>query len=56
MRFRFTEEQERLREEIDDYFRREIGAELLEWLERQREKDASPADSPEFTHKLAEKG
>jgi len=56
MRFRFTEEQERLRQEIDDYFRREISGELLEWLERQREKDVLLAESPEFTHKLAEKG
>ena len=56
MRFRFTEEQERLKQEIDDYFRREISGELLEWLERQREKDVLLAESPEFTHKLAEKG
>ena len=56
MRFRFTEEQERLKQEIKDYFRREISGELLEWLERQREKDVLLAESPEFTHKLAEKG
>lgn len=56
MRFRFTEEQEKLRQEIDDYFRQELTGELLEWLEKQREQDVLLAESPEFTQKLAEKG
>lgn len=56
MRFRFTDEQERLRQEIDDYFREELQGELLEWMESQLEKDILLAESPEFTHRLAEKG
>ncbi len=56
MRFRFTEEQQRLRQEIDDYFRQEISGEFLEWLERQREGSIFSPESPEFTQKLAEKG
>jgi len=56
MRFRFTEEQEKLRQEIDDYFRQEISGELLEWMEQQHDRVISVPESPEFTEKLVEKG
>ena len=56
MRFRFTEEQKRLRREIDDYFRQELAGELGQWVERQLESGISVPESPEFTEKLVEKG
>jgi hypothetical protein len=56
MRFRFTEEQEKLRREIADYFREEIRGELLEWVDRQYERGISVPESPEFTEKLVKKG
>jgi len=56
MRFKFTEEQEKLKKEIDDFMREELQGELLKWVEEQRDKGVFMAGSPEFTQKVAEKG
>jgi len=56
MRFRFTEEQEQLKKEIDDFMRQELKGELLEWVQEQRDKGVFMPGSPEFTRKVAEKG
>jgi len=56
MRFKFTEEQEELKKEIDDFMSEELQGELLEWIEGERDKGVFMPGSPEFTQKLAEKG
>lgn len=56
MRFKFTEEQEELKREIDDFMREELQGELLEWIQGEREKGVFMPGDPEFTKKLAEKG
>lgn len=56
MRFKFTEEQENLKKEIDDFMREELTGELLEWVEEERDKGVFMPGSPEFTQKVADKG
>jgi len=56
MRFKFTEEQEKLREEIDDFMREELQGELLEWVEEERSKGVLMPENPEFTKKVVQKG
>ena len=56
MRFKFTQEQEELKQEIDDFMREELQGELLEWIEEEREKGVFMPGNPEFTQKLAQKG
>ena len=56
MRFKFTEEQERLKQEIDDYLSQEMTAELADWVQRQRDSGVLIPEHPEFTKRLAEKG
>lgn len=57
MRFRYTEEQEKLSQEIAEYFRQEMSGDLLEWVEKQLESgDVTVCESREFTAKVAETG
>lgn len=56
MRFRFTEEQEQLKKEIDDFMRKELKGGLLKWVEEQRDKGVFMPGSAEFTQKVAERG
>ncbi len=55
MRFQFTEEQEKLKQEIDDFLSQELTGEFLEWVEKEREMERMP-ESHEFTQKLVDKG
>lgn len=55
IRFCFTEEQDKLKKEINEYFASELRGDLLEWVEKKLESQIS-VESSEFTEKLAQKG